>query len=336
MTKETEALTINVRDDLFEERQHGTLDFPVEVYKTDLNRMYLGLVGWHRHEEIEFILVAEGTACFYADNQNYVLTKGQGLFINHNVLHSVKALKDTDCNYYSLVLHPAFIFAYNHSSLSTSYLLPVTNHPSFHHLLLNDSDSSLGRLIHILEQIIEIYEKKTFGYELRIKSLFIEAWLVLLEQIPLLFDISKPAVKEQISLDEERVKAATAYIASHYTEQISLDDIASSIHLSKSECCRCFKRCLHTTPFEFLTRYRVYSAITILNRDTENLSISEIALQTGFNSSSYFNKQFKKYVGCTPSDLRNRAHGHPENLNLLLAKYIRNQELPYFDDILQG
>lgn len=336
MTKKNDSLTIKVRDDLYEERQHGTLDFPVEIYETDLNSMYLGLVGWHRHGEVEFILVTEGKACFYAGDQSYILEKGQGLFINHNVLHSVKALKDTDCHYYSLVLHPAFIFTYNHSSLTSNYLLPVANHPGFHHLVLNDSDSGLGQFIHILEQIIEVNKEKSFGYELQTKSLFINAWLVLLEQIPHLFDIHKPAVKEQIFVDEDRIKAATAYISAHYAEPITLEDIAGSIHLSKSECCRCFKRCMHTTPFEFLTRYRVYCAINLITRDTEGLSISEIALQTGFNSSSYFNKQFKKYTGCTPSNLRSRIKGHPESLDLLLARYIESQEMPYFDDILHS
>lgn len=334
MTNGNEPLSIKVRKDLYEERRHGTLDYPVEIYETDLNRMYMGLVGWHRHGECEFILVSEGKACFYADDHSYVLEKGQGLFINHKVLHSVKALENTDCHYYSMVFHPAFVFTYNHSSLATNYLLPVTNHPSFHHLILKDEDPQLGRLLHILGQIIAVNNQKNFGYELRTKGLLIDAWLILLEQIPLLFDINKPAIKEQISLDEDRIQAATAYISAHYAEPITLDDIAGSIHLSKSECCRCFKRCLHTTPFEFLTRYRVYSAINLINCDPKNLSISEIALQTGFNSSSYFNKQFKKYTGCTPSDLRNRVHGHPENSDLLLARYIQSQEMPYFDSIL--
>lgn len=334
MANEKEPLTIKVRDDFYEERQHGTLDFPVEIYKTDLNKMYLGLVGWHRHGEVEFILVTEGKACFYSDDTSFVLEKGQGLFINHNVLHSVKALQNIDCHYYSIVFHPAFIFSYNHSSLSTNYLLPVTNHPSLRHLLLDPSDEKLERLLRILEQIIAADEEKAFGYELRIKGLFIDAWLVLIEQIPFLFDVHKPSVKEQISLDEDRIKEAIAYISEHFSDPITLQDIAGSIHLSKSECCRCFKRCLHTTPFEFLTRYRIYSAINLINRDTEGLSISEIALQTGFNSSSYFNKQFKKYTGCTPSDLRGRIKGHPENLELLLARYIDSQNMAYFESIL--
>lgn len=334
MANRKDYLVVKVRDDFYEDRQHGTLDYPVGIYETDLNKMYLGLVGWHRHDEVEFILVKEGKACFYAGDTSVILEKGQGLFINHDVLHSVKALEDTDCLYYSMVLHPAFIFTYIHNSLSTDYLLPVMNHPSLQHLLLYESDERLGQLLHILEQIIALDKEKAFAYELRVKGLFIDAWLIILEQIPFLFDNHKPRKKEQLLLDEDRIKEAIAYIGAHYSEPITLQDIAGAIHISKSECCRCFKRCLHSTPFEVLTLYRIYSAVTIINRDTENLSISEIALRTGFNSCSYFNKQFKKHLGCTPSELRNRVKGHTENLDNLLLRYIESHNMQYLEHIL--
>ena len=110
-----------------------------------------------------------------------------------------------------------------------------------------------------------------------------------------------PAYDPQVVLDESRTKAAITYIMEHYEEPITLQDIADSIHISKSECCRCFKRCLQLTPFDYLLKYRIYSAVDLLAQDSSTLSISDIALKVGFNSSSYFNKLFKKYIGYTPS-----------------------------------
>ena len=51
------------------------------------------------------------------------------------------------------------------------------------------------------------------------------------------------------SYDEKRVRKAMEYIHKHYAENISLENIADEIYISKSECCRSFKRILNMTPF---------------------------------------------------------------------------------------
>ena len=90
-------------------------------------------------------------------------------------------------------------------------------------------------------------------------------------------------------------------------EAVTLDDIANSIMVSKSECCRCFKRTLGITPFEYLMKYRIQESAKRIQRRPQD-SISEIAGSVGFNNTSYFNKIFKKYMECTPSEYRNSTH----------------------------
>ena len=81
--------TIQVREDLYEMKQHGSLDYPVAVYRIDLNMMYLNLIHWHWHSEIELIVIKEGAAEFSVGDNMYVLSPGDTLFINRNVMHSV-------------------------------------------------------------------------------------------------------------------------------------------------------------------------------------------------------------------------------------------------------
>ena len=69
---------------------HGTFDFPLAVYETVLNRNILGFVSWHWHREFQFCLVTAGTVAFWVQGQQLVLTEGQGLFINSNILHMVR------------------------------------------------------------------------------------------------------------------------------------------------------------------------------------------------------------------------------------------------------
>ncbi len=109
----------------------------------------------------------------------------------------------------------------------------------------------------------------------------------------------------RISNDEYRVKQAIAYVESHYADQITLEELADSIHISKSECCRCFKRVLNLTPIEYVVQYRIYTAAAILDDPrTEIPSISELAIKTGHNNISYFNKMFKRHMGVTPTEYR--------------------------------
>ncbi len=59
------------------------------------------------------------------------------------------------------------------------------------------------------------------------------------------------------------------------------------------------------TPFEYLMRYRILEATKKMIETIKNpMSIADIALSVGFNNVSYFNKLFKKFLGCTPTYYR--------------------------------
>ena len=130
--------TIQVREDLYEMKQHGSLDYPVAVYRIDLNMMYLNLIHWHWHSEIELIVIKEGAAEFSVGDNMYVLSPGDTLFINRNVMHSVHPHNEQNCIFHSIVFSPNYIFGYGHSVFSSAYLLPVTNTPGLRSYVMND------------------------------------------------------------------------------------------------------------------------------------------------------------------------------------------------------
>jgi len=101
------------------------------------------------------------------------------------------------------------------------------------------------------------------------------------------------------------VNQAIDYIEQNYMNDISLEDISNAIHISKSECCRCFKRAVHSSPVEYLIRFRILEASRkILCGSLESQSMSDLAESVGFNSTSYFTKLFKKYMSYTPTEYR--------------------------------
>lgn len=114
---------------------------------------------------------------------------------------------------------------------------------------------------------------------------------------------------KQLSYDDnyaevnDTVQMIIAYLDSHYQEQISLDDIADEVNLSKEYVCVLFKREMHHTILTHLTLIRIGWARLFLEQYPDKRAY-EIGKMCGFESPSYFGKKFKQIVGVTPENYR--------------------------------
>lgn len=301
MPRQMDDSWVETYDNLYEKTSHGQLDYPFSVYYLDLEKSYLKYIRWHWHEEMEVLILNTGVAEVYTDDASYVLRPGQGIIVNQNVMHSVHSLEETTCTFYSVVFHPDYIFGHKSTNLQTQYLLPIQNLRLFKLLLLDEEIEWHENILSVINEAIAYHTTKPFGYELAVMGYLCQFWFLLLNRLPQL----QAAPAPKISLDEQRVKQAMYFIRTHYADPISLEDIADSVHISKSECCRCFSRTLQLTPFEYLMKCRIFEATrSLLEHPDENIPISELASRVGFNNTSYFNKLFKKYLGCTPTYYR--------------------------------
>ena len=288
-------------DDLYSRSGFASLDYPVSVFFLDLRKSYMNRIRWHWHDEMEVLIINDGLAEVSTDDGTYTLRPGQGIIINQNVMHSIYSQNHENCTFYSFVFHPDFLFGHRNSYLQTQFLLPVQNFRLFKVLVLNESNPWHERILDAVNDAIAVNVTKPFGYEIATKGHLCRFWSELIARLPQL----EPAPPPHVSLDEQRVKEAMLFIQTHHAEPISLDEIADSVHISKSECCRCFARTLQMTPFEYLMKYRIFEATKKMTAHPDDpLSISDLALSVGFNNTSYFNKIFKKFLGCTPTYYR--------------------------------
>lgn len=92
------------------------------------------------------------------------------------------------------------------------------------------------------------------------------------------------------------------YIAAHYTENFSLDEMAEHLGISKQHLITVCKKRYNRTPIEYLNEIRIEEAKRLL-ADTRT-KIADIGTRSGFNSNSYFAKVFKMYTGITASEYR--------------------------------
>lgn len=96
------------------------------------------------------------------------------------------------------------------------------------------------------------------------------------------------------------VMGALNYISAHYSEDISIETIASELYISSSHLMHIFKESMGKTINECITEYRMQAAQLMLRNS--NYKISEISKRCGYRNEKYFTRVFKRYTGMTPSE----------------------------------
>lgn len=91
-------------------------------------------------------------------------------------------------------------------------------------------------------------------------------------------------------------------ILEHYAEDITLADLSKSANISKSERSRCFKLSLNTTPYKYLTEYRLSMAAQLLKTTREPVGI--IAVSVGLHQMNHFGKCFREKTCYSPKAYR--------------------------------
>ncbi len=107
----------------------------------------------------------------------------------------------------------------------------------------------------------------------------------------------------QTQFHRSQIGRAQRYIRLHLTEPMRLDRVAREAGSSSYHFARLFNAYVGETPFEFLRRLRLVTALRMLQEDA-HASITEIALSIGYDTSAAFNKAFRKMLERNPSDFR--------------------------------
>ncbi len=98
------------------------------------------------------------------------------------------------------------------------------------------------------------------------------------------------------------LRRAQEFITAHYTEGLSLEQVAEYVALSPTYFSRIFKQAMGCTFVEYLTRVRLEEARRLLR--TTTLSLAEISYAVGYQSPNYFSEVFKTVEGITASAYR--------------------------------
>ena len=224
------------------------------------------------------------------------LSEGEGCFINSNVIHMVERIGK--CRYNSFIFPMRFTGFYTGSPAMhiAGRLFGNSDVP----LIVFRDDAAWQHECRMLLQALtdlETHSDEFYQYEVltRISQL----------SLTMLRNIKTEETKEA-SITNVRMQRMLDFISRNYQCRISLSDIAGSAFISRSECIRCFRRALNTTPYDYLIEFRLSKAADLLR--TSDDSITDIALKTGFQQPSQFGQLFRKSRGCTPLQYRRSVH----------------------------
>ncbi|MEH6949104.1 AraC family transcriptional regulator [Bacillus sp. JJ634] len=288
--------SFKVDQSLKELTKHRTVALPIACYETTIAQNIHGYIPLHWHDEIQFVLIVKGGATFQINGEKLVVREGNGLFINSGYLHMAEDKNQSGCVYICLNVSPHFILP---QELYTTYVYPYIQATNFPYLYV-DANEEWGK--NILKAIVKInqwIQQKSPYYEIDITVQLTLIWQ------NLIINGFQLEYNQTEMLKNDRMKQMLNWIHLHYAEKIMLDDIARAGQLSRSECCRYFKRVLKTTPLNYVIDYRIQKSLSLLQQAESN--VTEVAYQVGFNSTSYFIDKFRKSMNMTPLAYKKRG-----------------------------
>ena len=248
----------------------------------------------HYHDEVEFLYVHSGKFICIANAKEYVCTPGDIIFINSRVPHYTRF--EVDNTYTSMLQYSPFDIGENSQKINR-YLSRFINISKKPVICLKSGDAQSDELKGYLQTIFNEYKSKNNSFELYIKA-GIFAITAFLYRYDFLVDSSTVFNQKNIS----KILPALDFIAQNYQRQITLEEISKFSNLDQFYFCRLFKKATNSTFTEYLNFVRVSKSEKMLSETQQ--TICEIAYSLGFSSVSYFNKIFKKYKGCTPTQYK--------------------------------
>lgn len=247
----------------------------------------------HWHTPIEIIMPLENPYRVTCRDASFLLQEGDLLIINSGVIHSMPAMQGE-----RLIFQADFSLLHNVTGIEST----LSNMPSALLVTSENAPTIHERLKNLMLNICTEYFSDSILISASIYSRLIEMLVLIGREYTAggnAFDVTHTKQKEYT----EKFITVCNYIHEHCTESLSLDDAAALAGFSKYHFTRLFKQFTGISFYKYLNKKRIEHAEKLLV-DPE-ISITEVALQSGFSSLSTFIRMFKLIKDCTPTEFRN-------------------------------
>lgn len=244
-------------------------------------------INVHSHDYYEFLLFLKGDATYLVENSTYKANDGDIFFTSPGELHTISF--NSSCEYERYFLQ-----------ISRDWLMSLP-----YDLLRRLDRRKMGENNRIPAAIVQKYNLKEFYEKIYFYisnkppegEIMIQTYI-----IQFMAKINTIFKTEMSMLDEipenETVAHIKEYINRHFTEGISLDELANRFFMNKYYLCHIFKEETGLTIKEFVNTRRIARAKQLL---PEYDSVRDLYAACGFNDYSTFYKTFKRFTGVSPT-----------------------------------
>lgn len=252
----------------------------------------------HFHNEYEIYYLLEGEIYYFIDNQTYYVKKGSMIFINRNQIHKTAAAK----KYY----HDRILIHLSEEEMGPLFeLMSDIDIDTFflkYNGVLELNDTGQKYIESLLMEVMEEMKKKHTSYEFLIKTKLAE---LLIFAIRCKNGENKTLEVETVKTEKhKKIHEIAEFIAENCSDKISLDELSKHFFVSKCYLSRIYKEVTGFTVNEYINIVRIKKAQSLL--ENTDHTITEISEMVGYDSITYFEKVFKKYIEKSPLKYRKK------------------------------
>lgn len=248
---------------------------------------------FHSHAFYEIYYFHEGKCTYLIGDKIYVLKPGDLLLMNGLTLHCPHV--EPGVRYIRSITHfdPGFVNRWLQPAASAALLSPFEELRN-HRLSLQGSER-----LEFEDIMIDLDRLTSQGASQERRM------LRLLDMMYFIADLCRTAVNHRDSFPEKErhVQQVITFVERNYMNDLTLEDIAHAVHLTKQYLSSLFKEVTGTTVFRYVYSRRINQAKILLWLHP-NLSVTEVCYAAGFKHLAHFSRMFKEMVGRTPEDYR--------------------------------
>jgi AraC-like DNA-binding protein len=252
---------------------------------------------WHFHPEFELTFIISGSGKRIVGDSVEPFVEGDLVLLGSDLPHTWNSGNNNNTNESC----KAVVFQFSHKILTNL----ISEFPEFESTLRLLKTAHRGISFHG-EQALETGNKllklsKSNGLEKLTRFWHILDDLSKLTNYRLL--ASANYVPSLNMYNVERINTVFTYVSTHLAENIPLQKTADIVHMTQTSFCRFFKLITGETFTEYLNNFRISRACFMLT-EQQDKSILQVAFDSGFRSSTHFNRMFHEIKGCSPSGFR--------------------------------
>ena len=285
-----------------ESKQPLNEQFPIWV-RHDVVKSGLTISCPEVHPYCEFSAIREGVANAFVGGEMIERRAGDYFLAGPGVAHWYKGVR-YPVKFVTIYFLPSLLIDFGPISDGVQILHRFNVSQRLAQRLVRPPPFLAPRIAAAFAEIIREFEQKSFGHEMRLRTLLVE----------MLVQLFRWERRAGIGLEKNgfpsswpHIAAALKHLSQHFAEDIYARDLAAAAGVSESRLKVLFQEMVGMPWTQYLRGYRIHRAAALLCQS--NCNVLEACLAVGFQSLSHFNATFRSVMGVNPSLYAKRVAG---------------------------